>query len=129
MLVFTGRDRVSVPTIIEPSLRNYFSTLSHTIRPETFGSSDEEFDKISARLRDINYETVDSLMGIFGEPEYCIDRIAESKERFGFTRIGLLVRDRWPRRPSERARRDAPVRRSGDAALRVSGAGHATKSG
>jgi alkanesulfonate monooxygenase SsuD/methylene tetrahydromethanopterin reductase-like flavin-dependent oxidoreductase (luciferase family) len=87
MLVFAGHDRASVRTIIEPSLRNYFSTLSHTIRPETFGSSSEEFEKISARLRDMKYETVDSLMGIFGDPEYCIDRIAELKERFGFTRM------------------------------------------
>lgn len=87
MLVFTGHDRASVRAAIEPSLRNYFSTLSHIIRPETFGSSTEEFEKVAVRLREMKYETVDSLMGIFGEPAYCIDRIAELKERFGFTRL------------------------------------------
>jgi alkanesulfonate monooxygenase SsuD/methylene tetrahydromethanopterin reductase-like flavin-dependent oxidoreductase (luciferase family) len=87
MLVFAGSDRASVRATIESSLGNYFSTVSETVRPETFGSSPDEFAKVRARLRDMKYETVDSLMGIFGQPEYCIDRIAELKERFGFTRM------------------------------------------
>lgn len=87
MLVFTGPSGASVRATIEPSLANYFSTVAETVRPETFGSSPAEFEKVRARLREMKYETVDSLMGIFGEPEYCIDRIAELKERFGFTRM------------------------------------------
>jgi alkanesulfonate monooxygenase SsuD/methylene tetrahydromethanopterin reductase-like flavin-dependent oxidoreductase (luciferase family) len=87
MLVYLGNNRAAVRSIIEPSLVNYFSTVAETVRPETFGSAAEGFEKMRARLREMKYETVDSLMGIFGEPEYCIDRIAELKERFGFTRM------------------------------------------
>jgi hypothetical protein len=38
-------------------------------------------------LRTIDYATVDSIMGIFGDPEYCIDQIAQLKEQFGFSRL------------------------------------------
>jgi hypothetical protein len=46
-----------------------------------------EFQKVRDRLRAIDYSTVDSIMGIFGDPEYCIDRIAQLKEQFGFSRL------------------------------------------
>ncbi|MGH7934337.1 MAG: LLM class flavin-dependent oxidoreductase [Candidatus Binataceae bacterium] len=87
MLAFTGRDRASVRAIIEHSLRNYFVTLSDIIRPETMGSAAAEFDKVRTRLREMKYETADALMGIFGEPEYCVERIAQLRERIGFTRL------------------------------------------
>jgi len=87
MMVYTGRDRASVRALIEPSLRNYFTTVSDIVRPETFASSGAEFDKVRARMRDMSYESIDSLMGIFGDPAYCIDRIAELRERFNFTRM------------------------------------------
>jgi alkanesulfonate monooxygenase SsuD/methylene tetrahydromethanopterin reductase-like flavin-dependent oxidoreductase (luciferase family) len=87
MLVFAGSNGAVVRSTIEASLTNYFSTVSETVRPETFNSAPDDFEKVRARLRDIRYETVDSLMGVFGEPQYCIDRIAELKERFGFTRM------------------------------------------
>ena len=88
LMVFVGRDRSSVRTIIEPSLRNYFNAVSEIIEPESTGAVQlAEFEKVRDRLKGINYETVDSMMGIFGDPEYCIDRIAELKERFGFSRL------------------------------------------
>jgi alkanesulfonate monooxygenase SsuD/methylene tetrahydromethanopterin reductase-like flavin-dependent oxidoreductase (luciferase family) len=87
MMVYTGRDRATVRAIIEPSLHNYFTTVSEIMRPETLATPGPEFDKVRARLRDMNYETVDSLMGIFGDPAYCIDRITELRERFNFTRM------------------------------------------
>jgi hypothetical protein len=87
MMVYTGRDRATVRAIIEPSLRNYFTTVSEIMRPETLATPGPEFDKVRARLRDMNYETVDSLMGIFGDPAYCIDLITELRERFNFTRM------------------------------------------
>ncbi|MGH7917600.1 MAG: LLM class flavin-dependent oxidoreductase [Candidatus Binataceae bacterium] len=87
MLAYTGHDRASVRAIVEPSVRNYFNTLSDIIRPETLGAAAVEFEKIRTRMRAMTYETVDSLMGIFGDPEYCAERIAELRERIGFTRL------------------------------------------
>jgi alkanesulfonate monooxygenase SsuD/methylene tetrahydromethanopterin reductase-like flavin-dependent oxidoreductase (luciferase family) len=88
LMVFVGRDRAYVRTIIEPSLRNYFNAVSEIIEPESLAAGAQaEFRKVRDRLRAIDYSTVDSIMGIFGDPEYCIDRIAQLKEQFGFSRL------------------------------------------
>ncbi len=88
LMVFVGRDRAAVRSIIEPSLRNYFKSVTEIIEPQSLGVEHvAEFTKVRERLSNIEYETVDSIMGIFGDPAYCIDRIAELRERFGFTRL------------------------------------------
>ena len=88
LMVFVGRDRASVRATIEPSLRNYFDAVGEIIEPESLAAAHQaEFQKVRDRLRAIEYSTVDSIMGIFGDPEYCIDRIAQLKEQFGFSRL------------------------------------------
>ncbi len=88
LMVFVGRDRAQVRGTIEASLRNYFDTVSEIIEPESLAIGHQaEFQKVRDRLRTIDYATVDSIMGIFGDPEYCIDRIAQLKEQFQFSRL------------------------------------------
>lgn len=88
LMVFVGRDRAQVRATIEASLRNYFDTVSEIIEPESLAIGHQaEFQKVRDRLRTIDYATVDSIMGIFGDPEYCIDRIAQLKEQFQFSRL------------------------------------------
>ncbi len=87
-MVFVGRDRAQVRATIEASLRNYFDAVSEIIEPESLAMAHQaEFQKVRERLRGIDYGTVDSIMGIFGEPEYCIERIAQLKEQFQFSRL------------------------------------------
>ena len=88
LMVFVGRDRAHVRATIEPSLRNYFNAVSEIIEPESLAASHRvEFQKVRDRLRTIDYSTIDSMMAVFGDPEYCIDRIAQLKEQFGFSRL------------------------------------------
>jgi alkanesulfonate monooxygenase SsuD/methylene tetrahydromethanopterin reductase-like flavin-dependent oxidoreductase (luciferase family) len=88
LMVFVGRDRAHVRATIEPSLRNYFNAVSEIIEPESLAAAHQaEFQKVRTRLRTIDYSTVDSMMAVFGDPEYCIDRIAQLKEQFGFSRL------------------------------------------
>ena len=88
LMVFVGRDRAQVRATIEPSLRNYFNAVSEIIEPESLApGAQAEFKKVRDRLRTIDYSTVDSIMGIFGDPEYCIDRIAQLEEQFRFSRL------------------------------------------
>ena len=88
LMVFVGRDRAQVRATIAPSLRNYFNAVSEIIEPESLAAGHQaEFQKVRNRLRAMDYATVDSIMGIFGDPEYCIDRIAQLKEQFGFSRL------------------------------------------
>ena len=88
LMVFVGRDRAHVRATIEPSLRNYFNAVSEIIEPESLAAAHQaEFQRVRDRLRSIDYSTVDSMMAVFGDPEYCIDRIAQLKEQFGFSRL------------------------------------------
>jgi len=88
LMVFAGRDRAAVRAILEPSLRNYFKSVAEIVEPESLARGhQEEFEKVRTRLLTMEYEQADSLMGAFGDPEYIADRIAELKERFGFTRL------------------------------------------
>ncbi|MDO8432287.1 MAG: LLM class flavin-dependent oxidoreductase [Candidatus Binatus sp.] len=88
LMVFVGRDKAHVRATIEPSLRNYFDVVSEIIEPESPSAEHQAaFLAMRERLKNIDYPTVDSMMGIFGDAEYCIDRIAELKERFKFSRL------------------------------------------
>ncbi|MGH7923647.1 MAG: LLM class flavin-dependent oxidoreductase [Candidatus Binatus sp.] len=88
LMVFVGRDRAQVRATIEPSLRNYFNAVSEIIEPQSLAPGHQaEFQKVRSRMRTIDYSTIDSMMGIFGDPEYCIDRIAQLKEQFNFSRL------------------------------------------
>ncbi len=88
LMTFPGRDRAAVRAQFEPSLRNYFHSVSEIIEPEALVPGVQaEFDKVRERLRTITYEQVDEIMGALGEPEYIADKIAQLKERFGFTRL------------------------------------------
>jgi alkanesulfonate monooxygenase SsuD/methylene tetrahydromethanopterin reductase-like flavin-dependent oxidoreductase (luciferase family) len=88
LMVQVGCDRASVRTIIEPSLQHYFRSVGEIIEPEGPSPAQQaQFKMMQDRLRAIPYETVDTTMGIFGDPSYCIDRIAELRERFNFSRL------------------------------------------
>ncbi len=88
LMVFVGHDRAQVRATIEASLRNYFDAVSEIVEPESLAAGHQaEFQKVRDRLRTIDYATIDSMMGIFGDPEYCIDRIAQLKEQFQFSRL------------------------------------------
>lgn len=85
-LTFVGPSREAVRATIEDSLANYFHTVSETIRPESLAEPGE-YERVVRRTRSMRYETVESMMGVFGEPERCVQRIAALKEQFGFTRM------------------------------------------
>jgi alkanesulfonate monooxygenase SsuD/methylene tetrahydromethanopterin reductase-like flavin-dependent oxidoreductase (luciferase family) len=88
LMVYVGRDRAQVRATIEPSLRNYFKAVGEIIEPGSIDAGAQaEFQKVRDRLRSIEYSTVDSTMGIFGDPEYCVDRISQLREQFGFSRL------------------------------------------
>ena len=88
LMVFVGRDRAQVRATIEKSLRNYFDAVAEIVEPESLARGHQaEFQKVRDRLRTIDYATVDSMMGIFGDAEYCVDRIAQLKEQFQFSRL------------------------------------------
>ena len=88
LMLQVGRDRASVRATIEPSLQHYFKSVGEIIEPESQAPEHlAQFKMMQERLRSVPFETVESTMAIFGDPQYCIDRIAELRERFGFSRL------------------------------------------
>ena len=116
LMVFVGRDRAQVRATIEPSLRNYFDAVSEIIEPESLagrasgGIPESPRPPAHDRLLDRRFDH-----GDFRRPRilHRPDRATERAIRF--LAAGLLVRNRRNQRPSERTRRDAPVRGARDA--------------
>lgn len=87
-MVFAGPDRPAVRAAIERSLRSYLQVVSESsVTPETFGEHSAEAQKRRERLRNMDYQEVESIIGVFGDPSYCTDRIAQLREKFGFSRM------------------------------------------
>ncbi|HTY56240.1 MAG TPA: LLM class flavin-dependent oxidoreductase [Candidatus Binataceae bacterium] len=88
LMVFAGRDRESVRAILEKSLRSYFDVISQSITNDPLSTRPaEEAETVRERLRTMKYETVDDSMGAFGDPAYCVDKIARLREVFDMTRL------------------------------------------
>lgn len=88
LMVHPARDRASAQAALEPSLSNYFKSALEIVEPQSLGAEYlAEFSKVRERLRNIRYETVEEIMGVFGDPGFCTDKITELRERFGFSRL------------------------------------------
>jgi len=61
----------------EPSLLRFFREAAERLRP--FGEADiktyEAFQQVLARMQRITFDDIDREMGVFGDPEYCIERV------------------------------------------------------
>ena len=71
----------------EPSLMNFFRAAGERLRPlgKTTIKSYEAFQQIVERLERVNYEGLDTKMGAFGDPDYCVERIRHFKQEFPMT--------------------------------------------
>jgi alkanesulfonate monooxygenase SsuD/methylene tetrahydromethanopterin reductase-like flavin-dependent oxidoreductase (luciferase family) len=94
----------------EPSLMNFFRAAGERLRPlgKTAIKSYEAFKQVVERLERVNYEGLDNKMGVFGDPDYCIERIQHFKQEFpmaefiGYFNQGGLVDHAIVKRSMER---------------------------
>ncbi len=68
----------------EASLMHFFRCAGERLRPlgEATIKSYEAFRQVLARLEKVTYEDIDREMGVFGDPDHCVERIRALKERF-----------------------------------------------
>jgi alkanesulfonate monooxygenase SsuD/methylene tetrahydromethanopterin reductase-like flavin-dependent oxidoreductase (luciferase family) len=61
----------------EPSLLRFFREAGERLRPlgEVDIKTYEAFRQVLARIDRVTYEDVDGEMGVFGDPEYCVQRV------------------------------------------------------
>src|SRR6266545_3640170 len=61
----------------EPSLLRFFREAGERLRP--FGEADiksfEAFQQVLARMQRVRFDDIDREMGVFGDPEYCVERV------------------------------------------------------
>ena len=98
----------------EPSLMNFFRAAGERLRPlgKTAIKSYEAFKQVVERLERVNYDGLDKKMGVFGDPDYCIERIQHFKQEFpmaefiGYFNQGGLVDHAIVKRSMERFARE-----------------------
>jgi alkanesulfonate monooxygenase SsuD/methylene tetrahydromethanopterin reductase-like flavin-dependent oxidoreductase (luciferase family) len=107
--VHVAHSRAQARQECEASLLNFFRSAGERLRPlgETTIKSYEAFQNVVARLERVSYESVDRHMGVFGDPDHCIERIRTLQREFhcdefiGYFNQGGLVDHPTVRRSME----------------------------
>jgi alkanesulfonate monooxygenase SsuD/methylene tetrahydromethanopterin reductase-like flavin-dependent oxidoreductase (luciferase family) len=81
--VHTAASRTQARKECEASLRHFFSFLEQR-RPDiqALPESYQAFQRAVDRLQNISYEEVENLGGVFGDPEYCAERVRALQGEF-----------------------------------------------
>jgi alkanesulfonate monooxygenase SsuD/methylene tetrahydromethanopterin reductase-like flavin-dependent oxidoreductase (luciferase family) len=68
----------------EAGLLGFFRQAGERLRP--FGQADiksyEAFQQVLARMERVKYEDIDREMGVFGDPEYCVERVQALRQEY-----------------------------------------------
>jgi alkanesulfonate monooxygenase SsuD/methylene tetrahydromethanopterin reductase-like flavin-dependent oxidoreductase (luciferase family) len=83
--VHVADSRTAARADTEASLMRFLREAAERLRP--LGGADvksfEAFRQVLARIERVNYEDMDREMGVFGDPDYCIDRVHALKREYG----------------------------------------------
>ena len=68
----------------EVSLMHFFSMAGELIKPLATDPvrSYEAYQQLQERIKQVTYEGIDQNVGIFGDPDYCVDRIKTLRQEF-----------------------------------------------
>lgn len=97
--VHVAASRAQARQECEESLMSFFKAAGELIKPSTNApvKSDERYEKLRERLTQTTFESIDQESGVFGNPDYCIERIRTLREQFPmeeficyFNRGGLI---------------------------------------
>jgi alkanesulfonate monooxygenase SsuD/methylene tetrahydromethanopterin reductase-like flavin-dependent oxidoreductase (luciferase family) len=69
----------------EPGLLRFLREAAERLRPlgETDIKSFEAFSQVLARIEHVQYEDLDREMGVFGDPDYCVERVRTLRREYG----------------------------------------------
>jgi alkanesulfonate monooxygenase SsuD/methylene tetrahydromethanopterin reductase-like flavin-dependent oxidoreductase (luciferase family) len=69
----------------EPGLLRFLREAGERLRPvgEADIRSFEAFRQVLARIEKVRYEDVESEMGVFGDPDFCVERLRALKREYG----------------------------------------------
>ena len=107
--IHVSESRAQARRECEASLMHFFRTAGERLKPlgETTIKSYEAFREVLARLERVTYEGIDRNMGVFGDPDYCVERVRALRREFqmdefiGYFNQGGLVDHATVRRSME----------------------------
>ena len=69
----------------EPGLLRFLREAAERLRPlgQTDIKSFEAFRQVLARIERVKYEDLDREMGVFGDPDYCVERVQALRREYG----------------------------------------------
>jgi alkanesulfonate monooxygenase SsuD/methylene tetrahydromethanopterin reductase-like flavin-dependent oxidoreductase (luciferase family) len=83
--VHVSTSRAQARAECEPGLMRFLREAAERLRP--LGHSDiksfEAFRQVLARIEGVTYADMDREMGVFGEPDYCVERVRELRGEYG----------------------------------------------
>jgi len=83
--VHVAASRAQARGEVEPGLLRFLREAAERLRP--LGTTDiksfEAFGQVLARIERVTYEDMDREMGVFGDPEYCIERVRALRRDYG----------------------------------------------
>ena len=69
----------------EPGMLSFFRSAGERLRP--YGTSSiksyEAFEQVVARMQRMTYDDIDREVGVFGDPDYCVERIQTLRRTYG----------------------------------------------
>ena len=74
---------------LEPSIRRFLNSVSsiYAGQGENFGTQSSRIKEVLERVRNMTYEKVAEVMGIFETPHACVERLKGYEEEFGMGRM------------------------------------------
>jgi alkanesulfonate monooxygenase SsuD/methylene tetrahydromethanopterin reductase-like flavin-dependent oxidoreductase (luciferase family) len=83
--VHIASSRAQARAECEPGLLRFLREAAERLRPlgDTDVKSFEAFRQVLARIERVNYEDLDREMGVFGDADYCIERVRALRREYG----------------------------------------------
>src|SRR5262249_44727729 len=107
--VHVAESRAQARRECEQSLMHFFSMAGELIKPlaDAPPRTYEAYQQLQERIKQVSYEGIDRNIGIFGDPDYCVERIKAFRQEFpmeefiGYFNQGGLVDHATVRRSME----------------------------
>jgi len=107
--VHVAEGRAQARRECEPSLMHFFSMAGELIKPLADApiKTYEAYQQLQARIKQASYEGIDRNFGVFGDPDYCVERIQAFQREFqmeefiGYFNQGGLIDHATVRRSME----------------------------
>jgi alkanesulfonate monooxygenase SsuD/methylene tetrahydromethanopterin reductase-like flavin-dependent oxidoreductase (luciferase family) len=107
--VHVAESRAQARRECEESLMHFFSMAGELIKPlaDAPPKTYEAYQQLQERIKQVSYEGIDRNIGIFGDPDYCVERIKAFRQEFpmeefiGYFNQGGLVDHATVRRSME----------------------------